>query len=567
MLKTIRCGLLCVMGACASYPEHWIDPGSATGVHDDSDADLVSYGGDPYRVQWRGDPEAPEQSLWRLRGAELGEQVVPWGPWAALEVTDDRNFFALDREAQTWFRCRPGEPPAAMVGWDLLWTARADGFHGHYVRVEQPSGIVRIDAEGRELARFDGADNFEMVRGGLLLRRGTTLLAFVDRELQPRTTEPPVLVEVVGHGRRWLLKGAAGVDVASCSELIGETYADVLPIRLDEQDLVRGFAVRVRGEAGYRLADGALTALSSSAFAAIDRATVLRAYAYDDERRQVVVVRGGGDGRPFEVVSIESGYPTLGTGADADAAIASARQSLYDARKLVEDRARAERQARLERMVADKEQQDRAARDRAAQARRDHRQRVEQAAEARRKFHAALVAGGIAQWEIDRYDKAGVPMVVVGGKAYAGSQLAIAEDERYERRCMWDQAPECFLWWDRDRWRSALKVDTGDGVERVLCDRDGRLQALQNVQLGGKYIVQVAAAELLQPCGRCSGDGTEQQWAQVAEYDRVLGWHWAERKLQVGTLVKQGHFGKRRVFKPGTCRRCWGHGVVPHLPE
>jgi len=557
-----------LLTACASYPDSWVDPASTTGAHDPGDDDLTSYGGQRYRVQWRGDPAQPEQSLWRLRGDEPFEQVVPWGPWRSLRVTDDETFFVRERASDEWRRHRAGEAMVTMPGWGHVFTARADGFVGHYVLVDDDTALAHIDASGRELRRTPG-DDFELVGGGLLVRRGDELLAFVDRDLQPLTTGELTPLDAVRLGRVWLVPTAAGVRVASAKRFVGEgPYADVRPLAFGEGRRVEVWAVKRRGDDAFRLAGAELDERTPATFTAVERAQWLSPPGHAGEQQRVVVARGGEGHEPWRVLSWDGErVAELARGGDVDNALQKAGGALLAQLRERQQRERDERAAAHERALAERRAAEQAERERVRLLAEERRQRALAEEQAQREFRAALVKGGLAEWQIDRYERAGTPLVVVGGKSYVGSRIVTVEDVVYDGSTDWENAPTCFLLWDGERWHSALKVNTGDGLERVLCLRDGRLQALPKAEINGRHIAPVAAAELLCECGRCGGDGVERRWREVLVYDRINGYRWETRLLRVGTAVRQGNFVPRVKFVPGTCNRCWGHGVVPHLPE
>lgn len=567
MSSTIRLAALFLLAGCATWPDGWVDPSSSQGVHDRDDKDLVSYGGQRYRIQWRGNPKMPEQSLWLLDGDELSRQVVPWGAWRSLRVTDDEHFFVRDRESRAWLRHRPGQPMTEMPGWDWIWTATSNGFHGHYVRLADQAGILRIAADGTEVGRAAG-DDFEMTSGGVLIRRGKQLLDFVDRDLRSLTDKPLEALRVASVGDCWLVHTAKGFRLATHKKFVGGgPFADLQPLLFGDSKVATGWLIKEHGKDTFRIANSDLSSMTSPEVLAIEQATALDVYSYSKLFKRVVVARTPEKQDPLQAMLWGDDLRVISKGDDLAKVVEKARYAMFEEQKAIDDRKAAERRAEHERALAALRAKEQAERDRKAQQAREHRERIERAAQVRREFHAALVKGGIPRGEITRFERDGVPMVVVGGKAYAGYRLATESDARYKRMLSWVKAPKCFLWWDGKHWRSAIKVNTGDDVERVLCKRDGRLQALQKGQLSGKYVVPVAANELLERCARCDGNGIEQRWHKVAEYNRVAGWYWAERKLQVGTLARQGSFVKSNVFHPNACNRCWGHGVVPHLPK
>lgn len=566
MRNTIWWPLPFLFAACASYPDDWVDPTSSTGLHDASDDDLESYGGQLYRIQWRGNPRAPEQSLWRLRGDELAEQVVPWGPWEQLRVTDDRTFFVRDRGSRDWLRRRADEPVAVMNGWNHVFRAVAEGFLGHYVLLDEQTALIRIDAAGRELARVAG-DDFELAAGGLLVRRGDQLIDYVDRDLRPRTTAPLEPFDAVGLGKVWLVRSADGVRVATERRFVGDgPYAEVRPLSFGEGRRVEVWALRRTGDAGFGLAGTDLELRTAADFVEIERAAWVRAPGVSAQRR-VVVVQRDGEAEPWRVLSWDEDERELARADDVGAALQRTSARLLTEFREAEDRARVERGLALERALAKKREEEQRERDRRQQEAEERRQRAIAAEKERVAFRQALVKGGIAEWEIDRYERNDTPMVVVGGKSYAGQRIVTVDGVVYDGSIDWEHAPKCFLWWDGDNWQSAMKVNTGDGYERVLMQWSGRLQTRLKNELNGTYIVPVAAAELLAECGRCGGDGVERRWREVLVYDKINGYRWEQRRLRVGNVVRQGNFVHRKVFVPGTCNRCWGHGVEPFLPK
>lgn len=565
MLARLAPLTLLLLSACSSLPSNWVDPGSSTGVHDSSLADLVASDGTHYRIQWRGDYYNRERSAWTLdTDGDLDERVLPWGPWKSTIATGPGIIFAHDRETKSWTRYTDGGSTAQpMEGCKYMFNRTdSQGRMYHYMDLANPSRIALITPMGEQIRSTPG-DTMVIEDDVLYVTHNLILVAVTDFDLQSILEEPPEQVVVRSFGTVYILHRMDGHMLLSFRHgLVNRAQFDVLePLSYPDSGVVLAWIAREVGETKRSLRDAStITRLAE------DLQEVVEIGDYEDgymgaaaKHYELILVRTGDQAAPYKLFNLGGGSQPLESGLVPTNLIAQAVSQFTLTRVKAEKAEYEEQVAEYNAQVAEQE--------RVAEA-----QQLAQAEElaerhlARQIYLAALSEGGFSEQEIQRNESAGVPMIVVDGTAHAGRRLETWPDIDYPDGIRWEKLPTAFTIWNAGarRWVAGLMVRDRDGIRRALTFMDGHLSAQPASYLEGEYVLPISVEQTLVSCSECGGDGVETVLAKVQRGTYLGGdYSLSLEKVKIGRSTPTGHWVTNHQWTPNACPRCLGHGSTP----